>query len=62
MNLDFLIRNWQRNSSAHSKRELIEELTMKSLYLQELTSIRLRQEVIQKLAKCDPEIIELEGF
>ena len=35
---------------------------MKSLYLQELTFTKLKQEVIQKLAKCDPEIIELEGF
>ena len=40
----------------------MEELKMESKYLQALTSIRLRQEGILKLAKCDPEIIELEGF
>ena len=38
------------------------ELKMESLYLQELTFTKLKQEVIQKLAKCDPEIIELEEF
>ena len=37
-------------------------LKMESLYLLELTSIRFKQEIIQKHERCDSEIIRLKRF